>query len=620
MEGRELVRSMWVFGRVRGRGPCVRCGGTAGLTPRGCRGGARSGPGCRGGWWGRSRFRAGDRAVRAVRAAGVRDRRVRGVLGVGRGGAVAVVRAGGRGAGAGRAGGAGAGHGGRLAGRGRAGDGLGVARRGGGGAHPGRGGAAAGPAAAVVGAGGGGGARWVQRSEVPADARFFGLGGGRRGRGCRTGRTGCGTPTREALRAGDRSAARHDAGAVGGRGRGGPPGVLRQHVGRAGVAAGGRGGRGIGARPSGSERGADERGPLRCWVVVGSPARIARMGAVDRGSGGAARVGAGAAARAAGARERRGGAAGGGRLPGAGASAVGAAPGGRPPRGAAGAHGGPGAVPGPAGPGGGAAGEGGATGVGRGSGGAGGAGRDGVRRRRAGGDAGRVRAGRPRAGGAGTARPGECVYPDFTDPRVREWWGGLYAERLAQGFSGVWHDRDEPVASAPFGGVALPASARYALEGRGGGHREAHNVYGLAMARAGYEGLARLRPRERPFLLSRSGWAGMQRYGGAWSGGAVADWPGLRASLALVLGLGLCGVPYSGPDVGGSGGRPRRSCTCGGSSWGRGFRCSARGRRPARGGASRGSSGRRCWSTRARRSGSGSGCVRTSRPWPGWRG
>ncbi|WP_010468729.1 glycoside hydrolase family 31 protein [Streptomyces somaliensis] len=156
----------------------------------------------------------------------------------------------------------------------------------------------------------------------------------------------------------------------------------------------------------------------------------------------------------------------------------------------------------------------------------------------------------------GTARPGECVYPDFTDPRVREWWGGLYAERLAQGFSGVWHDRDEPVASAPFGGVALPASARYALEGRGGGHREAHNVYGLAMARAGYEGLARLRPRERPFLLSRSGWAGMQRYGGAWSGGAVADWPGLRASLALVLGLGLCGVPYSGPDVGGSGGRP----------------------------------------------------------------
>ncbi|MGW2181662.1 glycoside hydrolase family 31 protein [Streptomyces sp. NPDC001732] len=152
--------------------------------------------------------------------------------------------------------------------------------------------------------------------------------------------------------------------------------------------------------------------------------------------------------------------------------------------------------------------------------------------------------------------PGECVYPDFTDPRVREWWGGLYEERLAQGFSGVWHDMNEPVSFAAFGEPTLPRSARHCLEGRGGDHREAHNVYGLAMARAGYEGLRRLRPEERPFLFSRSGWAGMQRYGGTWSGDVETGWPGLRASLALVLGLGLCGVPYSGPDVGGFDGSP----------------------------------------------------------------
>ncbi|MFB8211868.1 glycoside hydrolase family 31 protein [Streptomyces sp. NPDC056010] len=152
--------------------------------------------------------------------------------------------------------------------------------------------------------------------------------------------------------------------------------------------------------------------------------------------------------------------------------------------------------------------------------------------------------------------PGACVYPDFTDPGVREWWGGLYAERLAQGFSGVWHDMNEPVSFAAFGDPSLPRSALHALEGRGGDHREAHNVYGLAMARAGYEGLARLRPEERPFLFSRSGWAGMQRYGGTWSGDVATGWPGLRASLALVLGLGLCGVPYSGPDVGGFDGSP----------------------------------------------------------------
>ncbi|MFD8196011.1 glycoside hydrolase family 31 protein [Streptomyces wuyuanensis] len=152
--------------------------------------------------------------------------------------------------------------------------------------------------------------------------------------------------------------------------------------------------------------------------------------------------------------------------------------------------------------------------------------------------------------------PGECVYPDFTDPRVRAWWGGLYEERLAQGFSGVWHDMNEPVAFAPFGDMTLPRSARHCLEGRGGDHREAHNVYGLAMARAGHEALRKLRPDERPFLFSRSGWVGMQRYGGTWSGDVATGWPGLRASLALVLGLGLCGVPYSGPDVGGFDGSP----------------------------------------------------------------
>ncbi|MFE5524080.1 glycoside hydrolase family 31 protein [Streptomyces virginiae] len=156
----------------------------------------------------------------------------------------------------------------------------------------------------------------------------------------------------------------------------------------------------------------------------------------------------------------------------------------------------------------------------------------------------------------GEVWPGECAYPDFTDPAVREWWGGLYEERLKQGFAGFWHDMNEPVSFAPFGDSTLPRSARHALDGAGGDHREGHNVYALGMARAGWEGLVRLRPDERPFLFSRSGWAGMQRYGGTWSGDVESSWEGLRASLALVLGLGLCGVPYSGPDVGGFGGSP----------------------------------------------------------------
>ncbi|MFD5311251.1 glycoside hydrolase family 31 protein [Streptomyces ardesiacus] len=156
----------------------------------------------------------------------------------------------------------------------------------------------------------------------------------------------------------------------------------------------------------------------------------------------------------------------------------------------------------------------------------------------------------------GVGRAGDVVFPDVTHARVRAWWGGLYEERLGQGFAGFRHDLDAPTSFAAFGEPTLPRSARHGLEGRGGDHREAHNVYALCVARAGYEGLRALAPDERPFVLSRSGWAGLQRYGGTWSGDAVTDWAGLRAALARVMGLGLCGVPYSGPAVGGTGRAP----------------------------------------------------------------
>lgn len=54
------------------------------------------------------------------------------------------------------------------------------------------------------------------------------------------------------------------------------------------------------------------------------------------------------------------------------------------------------------------------------------------------------------------------------------------------------------------------------------------------------------------FAFSRSGWAGMQRDGGMWRDEVATGWEGLRESIAFVVGLGLCGVPYSGPGIGGS--------------------------------------------------------------------
>lgn len=148
-----------------------------------------------------------------------------------------------------------------------------------------------------------------------------------------------------------------------------------------------------------------------------------------------------------------------------------------------------------------------------------------------------------RSGGGGS--PAGRAHPDFTDPKARAWWAQWYEDLASQGFSGVWHEPEGQAADASPGGTASLSAPR-ALEGRGGDGREAHNVGGLSMARAAYEGLRDCRPAERPFVVSRSGWAGMQRYGGAWCDEVPAGWPGLRAALSLVLGLGLSGVPLAG--------------------------------------------------------------------------
>lgn len=151
-------------------------------------------------------------------------------------------------------------------------------------------------------------------------------------------------------------------------------------------------------------------------------------------------------------------------------------------------------------------------------------------------DGGELRSG-GRSGGAGR------VHPDFTDPRARAWWAEWYEDLVAQGFSGVWHEPEGRGLAAAGG---LPPVTPRVLEGRGGDGREAHNVAGTAMARAAWDGLRGCRPAERPFVVSRSGWAGMQRYGGAWCDEVPEGWPGLRAALSLVLGLGLSGVPLAG--------------------------------------------------------------------------
>jgi alpha-glucosidase len=156
----------------------------------------------------------------------------------------------------------------------------------------------------------------------------------------------------------------------------------------------------------------------------------------------------------------------------------------------------------------------------------------------------------------GVVWPGLVAFPDFSDPAVRAWWGDQYPALLDQGVAGIWHDMCEPAVFAGWGDPALPLATRHDLEGRGGDHVEGRNLYGLGMARSGHEALRRHRPDRRPWLLTRSGWAGVQRYAWTWTGDVATSWTMLRRTLATALNLSLSGVPYTGPDIGGFSGDP----------------------------------------------------------------
>jgi alpha-glucosidase len=150
-----------------------------------------------------------------------------------------------------------------------------------------------------------------------------------------------------------------------------------------------------------------------------------------------------------------------------------------------------------------------------------------------------------------TKPPGvSSVFPDFSKPAARTWWGGLYAELLNAGVAGIWNDMNEPAVFDSASGT-MPLDVRHDNEGAPTDHREIHNVYGQLMTRATYEGLLRLRPNERPFVLSRASYAGGQRYSALWPGDNVSDWTALRGSIPMLLGMGLSGFPFVGVDIGG---------------------------------------------------------------------
>ena len=157
----------------------------------------------------------------------------------------------------------------------------------------------------------------------------------------------------------------------------------------------------------------------------------------------------------------------------------------------------------------------------------------------------------------GKVWPGECYFPDYTKPEVREWWSGLFKELIEDiGVKGVWNDMNEPaVMDVP--NKSFPDDVRHDYDGNPCSHRKAHNIYGTQMARATYHGLKKYAYPKRPFVITRSAYSGAQRYTSTWMGDNVATWEHLAVANNQAQRMAMSGFSFAGSDIGGFAGQPQ---------------------------------------------------------------
>jgi len=150
--------------------------------------------------------------------------------------------------------------------------------------------------------------------------------------------------------------------------------------------------------------------------------------------------------------------------------------------------------------------------------------------------------------------PGDSAFVDFTLPQAREWWGSLHRAYTDNGVAGIWNDMNEPADFVDQTGKNQLNVVSYD-EGQKTTHAKNRNVFALLMARATYEGLERLQPDRRPYVITRAAYAGIQRYSTMWTGDTNSTWEALALNVPMFTSLGLSGEPFVGSDVGGFIGR-----------------------------------------------------------------
>ena len=144
----------------------------------------------------------------------------------------------------------------------------------------------------------------------------------------------------------------------------------------------------------------------------------------------------------------------------------------------------------------------------------------------------------------GQVWPGNTAFPDFATEEARAWWGELNAAHVQSGLAGIWNDMNEPATGDIDPRAMLFGGGRYS-------HERFHNQYALLMAMGTVAGLREAMPELRTFVLSRAGFAGIQRYAANWMGDNLSRWDHLWLSVPMATGFGISGQPFVGADIGG---------------------------------------------------------------------
>ena len=140
---------------------------------------------------------------------------------------------------------------------------------------------------------------------------------------------------------------------------------------------------------------------------------------------------------------------------------------------------------------------------------------------------------------------GEGRFVDFTGKAGRNAWKKLLKETiLKKGEKTVWNDNCE------IDGIE-DRNARCDFEGMGGTMAELKIIHSNMMAYTAGKALEEVYPEERPYIINRAGYAGIQRYAQVWGGDNLTDWRTLKFNVATIMGMGLSGCANMGCDIGG---------------------------------------------------------------------